>query len=128
MKVKLIILAASVGLLVSVLFIVISSSKQIAHYEGFNEATKSDFVYSQNALCAGVNYSVYKSIRGVGYPIKSKVTTNFNDCIDVGTHSTTDMLVKSVTTLNFYINWLIWSAVAYAILFLLYKISSKSVH
>lgn len=119
MKSKFLITAILAGLVINILFIVIPTSHQTAFYRGFKEPNASDFIYKQEELCAGVNYKVERSIHKTGYPFRSAIKMDFNDCTAPKTNISAIVLFsRSTLTVPFYINLFIWAAISYAALLL----------
>jgi len=119
MKAKLAGIAIIIGTGINTLLIVIPASQQVRYYEGFTQPSKTDYTNGPQQLCLGVNFQIYKSVRKTGYPTRSTVNVDFDDCMSSDRFDTaTSLFVSSLSTFNFYLNWLFWALLSYGALLL----------
>ena len=123
MKANLIIFAVLVGLAINVFLVIIPPSKQLATFRGFDQPKDSEFITSnQGSICNGMNYTVEKSISRVGYPLGYNVNANFSHCSYISRSNKIDLFSESINKPTFYVNWLIWAALSYVGLILVFRL------
>jgi len=125
MSTKLAGLAVIIGLFINVLCVVVPPSQEVRHLESFGQPSNSDYIASvPEYLCLGSDFQgwFYKSIRKVGYPVRSTIQVDFDNCTSPERLTAAPtLLTKSLSTFTFYLNWALWTVMIYALLFVILR-------